>query len=181
MDHGALLYRRFLDGEEQAFDELLQMFREPLTLFLCRYVGDYHTAEDLSIDAFTWLLVHPRHYNFKTPFKTYLFMIGRSRALDFCKHRAKITFTDLEEVQATDPDTPETLLVKDERMQILYRAIASLPAEQAAVIHLVYFEDQSYEQVARVLHKSKKQIDNLLYRAKKELREMLGEEGRTLL
>lgn len=52
MDNGALLYRRFLDGDKDAFDELLVLYREPLTQFLCRYVRDYHTAEDLSINMF---------------------------------------------------------------------------------------------------------------------------------
>ncbi len=183
MDNGALLYRRFLDGDKDAFDKLLVLYREPLTLFLCRYVRDYHTAEDLSIDAFVQLLTHPRRYNFKTSFKTYLFMIGRSRALDFCKHRSKIPFTDLSEADANaaDTETPEKLFLQNERDRALHGAIGKLSDEQAAVIHLVYFEDLSYEETARVLHKNKKQIDNLLYRAKKELRDILADEGRDLL
>lgn len=181
MDQGALLYRRFLDGDKQAFDELLVLYREPLTQFLFRFVGDYQAAEDLSIDAFAWLLVHPRRYNFKTAFKTYLFVIGRSRALDFCKHRAKIQFASIDETDAADTLTPEQSVLQEERDRALHRAIASLPDEQAAVIHLIYFEEQSYDQAARVMGKTKKQIDNLLYRAKKQLRETLGDEGREWL
>ena len=41
---------------------------------------------------------------------------------------------------------------------------------------MVYLEEMSYAQAARVMKKSQKQIDNLLYRAKKELRRILGED-----
>ena len=45
-----------------------------------------------------------------------------------------------------------------------------------AAVHLVYLEEMSYAQAARVMQKSQKQIDNLLYRAKKGLRRILGED-----
>ena len=47
-------------------------------------------------------------------------------------------------------------------------------------VHLVYFEELSYEEAARVMKKSKKQIDNLLYRAKSFLRSELGKEYDTI-
>ena len=44
-------------------------------------------------------------------------------------------------------------------------------------VHLIYFEDMTYEEAARILKKNRKQVDNLLYRAKKELRAILGKDG----
>jgi len=49
------------------------------------------------------------------------------------------------------------------------------------VIHLIYFENLSYEEAAKVMKKNKKQIDNLLYRAKSALRTILGKEGEQLI
>ena len=49
------------------------------------------------------------------------------------------------------------------------------------VIHLIYFEDLSYDEAGKVMKKSRKQVDNLLYRAKKELRIILGKDGELLL
>ena len=48
-------------------------------------------------------------------------------------------------------------------------------------VYLVYFENLTYEQAARVLKKNKKQVDNLIYRAKNKLYEILGNEGRELI
>ena len=44
-------------------------------------------------------------------------------------------------------------------------------------MHLVYFEDLTYEDAARVMKKNRKQVANLLYRAKEKLRTILGKDG----
>ena len=51
----------------------------------------------------------------------------------------------------------------------------------AAAVRLVYFEEMTYAEAARVMGKKSKQVDNLLYRAKRKLQSILGEEGMELL
>ena len=60
-------------------------------------------------------------------------------------------------------------------------ALARLPEDMRIAVHLVFFEELSYEEAARVMGKNKKQVDNLLYRAKNQLRTILGAEGVELL
>ena len=183
MNNGESSYRRFLDGDESAFDEILKEYRNSLTFFIDRYVHDIDAAEDIAIDVFTEVIVHPHRYNFKTTLKTYLFMIGRSRALDYIKHKKKIIFSELEEADklVDEHSSLEEIVLADERKHILNMAIAKLPENMELVVHLVYFENLSYEETAKVMKKNVKQIDNLLYRAKKELRSILGKEGELLI
>lgn len=49
--------------------------------------------------------------------------------------------------------------------------------EYREVLHLLYFEDMSYDEAAAVLKKNNKQIKNLVYRAKKSLKIALEKEG----
>ena len=179
MDNGASSYRRYLDGDEAAFDEILKAYRDNLTFFINRFVHDPDAAEDLAIDTFMHLIVHPWRYNFVTPMKTYLFMIGRSRALDHLKHQKKLTMVSLESVQhmASDGVSLEELILLDERKQALNRALNQLPEEMQLAVHLVYFEDLTYDDAAKVMKKNRKQVANLLYRAKEKLRTILGKDG----
>ena len=115
MDNGASSYRRFLDGDESAFDEIM----------------------------------HIRH----------------RKVID----SAQIYETDISE----DEKTLEETVLADEQKRIINAAVSQLPEDMRIVIHLIYFEDMTYEQAAKVMKKNTKQIDNLLYRAKKELRTIL--------
>jgi len=183
MDNGASSYRRFLNGDESAFDEIMQELFHSLVFFIDRYVQDIHTAEDIAIDTFSDLIVHRHRYNFKVTLKTYLFMVARSRALDCIRHRKVLNFVELSEAEniSLDCQNLEEMILVDERKRVVNNAIAKLPEDMRVAIHLIYFENMTYEEAAKVMKKNKKQVDNLLYRAKKELRIILGKDGEQLL
>lgn len=182
MDNGASSYRRFLDGDESAFHEIMEELFRSLVFFINGYVHYIHAAEDIAIDAFSDLVVHRHRYNFKVTLKTYVFMLGRSRVLDYIKHRKVLSFVELSEAENTpDEKTLEEIVLADERKRVVNTALAKLPEDMRGVIHLIYFEDMTYDEVAKVMKKNRKQVDNLLYRAKKELRIILGEDGELLL
>lgn len=175
MDNGASSYRRYLEGEEEAFDEIMNELFDKLVFFIDRYVRDVQASEDIAIDVFTDLVVHKKRYDFRVTLKTYVFMIGRSRALTYIKRRRRhASLSDIGET-VTDPSA-DAAFVQSERQMLVHRALADLPEDMRAAIHLVYFEGLSYEEAAAVMKKNKKQIDNLIYRAKGRLRESLGEE-----
>ena len=160
---------------KELFDNLL--------FFINRYVNDVHTAEDIAIDVFSDLIVNRHRYNFKVSLKTYLFMIGRSRALNYIKHRNIIKFTSLSDNENEMPEAGglEEAILRNERNIVVNNALEKLPEDMKVAVHLIYFEELTYEEAAKVMKKNKKQVDNLLYRAKKELRIILGEDGESLL
>lgn len=183
MDNGASSYRRFLNGDESAFDEIIKELFDNLVFFIDRYVHDIHAAEDIAIDAFSDLVVNKHRYNFKVTLKTYLFMLGRSRALNYIKHRKAINFVELTQADniSDEQETLEEIILSDEKKRIVNNALNSLTDDMRVVVHLIYFEDLSYDEAAKVMKKNRKQVDNLLYRAKKELRIILGKDGELLL
>ena len=183
MDNGASSYRRYLNGDEEAFREIVKEYFDSLIFFIDRYVNDYATAEDIALDVFTQLVVDRHRYNFSVSLKTYLFMIGRSRALDYIKRRNKrpmVALTEISEAASNEPSLEEMFLA-DQRKQAVSKALAQLNEEMRMVIHLVYFSQLTPDEAAKVLKKSRKQVYNLLYRGKNALRAILGEEGELLL
>lgn len=177
MDNGASSYRRYLSGDEDAFREIVQAYFDSLVFFVERYVQDYAAAEDIALDAFTQLVVNKHRYNFKVSLKTYLFMIGRSRALDYIKHRGKLSMIELSEAeQVCATPSMEEVLLKDERKLAVNQALEQLSEQMRIAVHLVYFEELSCEDAARIMKKNTKQVYNLLYRAKNTLRTILEEK-----
>ena len=183
MDNGESSYRRFLCGDESAFVEIMDDYRPGLIFFLNRYMQDWNAAEDIAIQVFTDVLIHPHRYNFRASLKTYLYMLGRSKALNCIKHNKAIQTAPLSEA-ANLPSgelLPEDAVLQDERRRIVNAALERLPEEMRIAVHLVYFENLSYKDAAKVMKKNAKQVDNLLYRAKAELRSILGKEGELLI
>ena len=183
MDNGACSYRRFLDGDEHAFDEIVESLFRGLVFFVDRIVHDTHAAEDIAMDTLADLIVYRHRYNFKVSLKTYVYMVGRHRALDYLRRRRARPEVSLDETDEIpdDGETPEESALNRERRRILDAALADMREDMREVIHLIYFENMTYDEAATVMKKNRKQIDNLLYRAKKELRDKLGEEGERLL
>lgn len=178
MDTCASSYRRYLAGDEDAFGQIVKELFDPLVFFIDRYVHDTAAAEDIAIDAFTELIVHKNRYNFKVTLKTYLFMIGRSRALNYLKQRSRRKELPIEEAdQIADRQSLEEQFITTQRHQALHRAMEQLPEQMRTAVHLVYFAGLSYEETAKVMRKTKKQVDNLLYRAKAALRTTMEKEG----
>ncbi|HBL83961.1 MAG: hypothetical protein A2Y17_04000 [Clostridiales bacterium GWF2_38_85] len=179
MDNGASSYHRFLEGDESGFDEILDLYQHNLIFFINRYVNNLTVAEDLAEDTFLELLIHKNRYNFQTSLKTYLFAIGRHKALDYIRHNSRFPTISLDEAAEKSNEfiSVEAKLLSDERKRLVNAAINRLNSDYRAAIHLVYFEELSYEDAAKVMKKSKKQVENLIYRAKASLRSLLGKEG----
>lgn len=177
MDSGAQNYRRYLDGDETAFDAIIEELYSPLVFFLRRFSVDLDTAEDIAMDVFAELVLHPKRYNFKVSLKTYLFMLGKSRVLNELKRRRFVSDVPVDQVlpYREDGESPQETYLRDEKSRAVHAALEQLPEEMRMAVYLLYFEDMTYEEIARVMKKNKKQVDNLLYRGKERLRELLEE------
>ena len=176
-------YRRYLDGDEGAAAQLMEDVFFGLVYFIDGYVHDVHSAEDIAMDVMAELFSRRRKYDSRSSLKTYIYMLGRSRALDHLKRRKKVECAPIEAAAGVSDERAqlEEKVLATERERAVREAVLKLPEEMREAVHLIYFEELSYEEAARVMRKSRKQVDNLLYRAKKELRAILGEGGRELL
>ena len=177
MDNGESSYRRFLDGDESAFREILDLYSENLIFFINRYVNNISVAQELSEDVFVDVLLHKRRYNFKTSLKTYLFTIGRNKAVSYvrrCTRKPEYAYEYIE--NEADRKNLEDEFIKKEQERELHVALERLNSDYKTVLHLVYFENMSADDAAAVMKKNKKQIENLLYRAKQALRKELESE-----
>lgn len=180
MDLGAMCYRRYLDGDDQAFDDLIRLYHDNLIFFIQRTVRDPILAEDLAEDCFVELIVHPHRYNFRTPLKTYLYAIAHHKSVDAVRKKVRHATEPLDDCTDLPPDpslSPEEAVLRTERHRAVHRALEQIHADYREVLHLLYFDEVSYEDAARIMRKTKKQIENLAYRGRKALRAELEKGG----
>ena len=171
-------YKQYLCGDEAGLESLMKKYGDPLTLYINGYLHDVHEAEDLMIEAFSYLFTKkPRIRD--GGFKAYLYKAARHMALRH-KSRRRIFFS-LDDL-AREPEAQtlvEEVVRTKERNQILHVCMDELNSEYRETLYLTYFEGMSYQQAAEVMGKSVKQITNMVYRGKERLRGLLEREGIT--
>ncbi len=178
MDNGASSYRRFLDGDEQGFVEVIRDYKDGLIFYLNGFVCDLHIAEDLTEDVFVKIVTKKPRFSGKSSFKTWLYAIGRNVALDYLKRRSKKNEIPLDEVcELTDEaQSLEREFLREERKIMLHRIMLKLKPEYRQVLWLVYFEDFSCKDVSVVMKRSVHSVETLVYRARQSLKSELEKE-----
>lgn len=98
MDNGTRCYHRFLEGDERALEEIVDLYNRKLILFINQLVNNLSDAEDLAAEAFLDLILKKPRFREESSFKTYLFSIGRNKALDLMKKQSRHASVPLDHV-----------------------------------------------------------------------------------
>ncbi len=178
MDNGAISYRRFLEGDDSGFVDIVREYNDGLVLYLNSIVGNIAVADEISEDVFVKLGVKRPHFAGKSSFKSWIYAIGRNAALVYLRKAGKEPFVAYDDY-VTDPDeeTLENRYIKQEEKITLHRAINRLKPNYRQVIWLLYFEGFDTRQTARIMKKSVHNIEVTVSRARQALKEILNEEG----
>lgn len=176
--NGEIFYKQYVDGDDRAFEEVVKIYYDGLVAFITSYTHSSFESEDIANDCFLYIAIHKHKYNFNNSLKTYLYTLGRSRALNFLKKRKRLTHDNIEDYPflSNCDYNSEILLEESEKRLKIATAISELKGDMQSVVYLFYFENMSYEEIAKVLKIKIKQVDNYLYRAKKILQEKLKKE-----
>jgi RNA polymerase sigma-70 factor (ECF subfamily) len=179
MDNGAESYRRFLQGDDKAFVEIIRDYKDGLILYLNGFVNNILTAEELTEDVFFKLVTKKPRFNEKASFKTWLYSIGRNTAVDYLRRNSKQKEVSAEEIRETEDErlNLEQSYIKQERLLLIHRTLEKLKPEYKQVLWLVYFEDFSQKETAKIMKKSVHSVETLVYRARLALKAELEKGG----
>jgi len=176
--NGESSYRRYLEGDKRAFDEIINLYRAGLIGFILRHIGNVDVAEDISEDCFVELIVNPNKYRFKSGLKTYLYAIAHNKVKEYFRRRKAITFVPIEDAgELLSPDNADEDAIKAENRRMINHALSHLPKDYCEVLYLHYFEEMSYEDIGKIMKKNAKQVYNLAFRAKDSLKKILEKDG----
>ncbi|MBR5683238.1 MAG: sigma-70 family RNA polymerase sigma factor [Ruminococcus sp.] len=171
-------YRRFLDGDDNGLIEIIDEYHEGMTLYLNSIVNNICLAEDIMQDTFVKLAIKKPSFRGKCSFKTWLFTIARNCAIDHLRKEQKISDLSLDEhLNISDVTDTEKEFFKEEQKAELYKAMKRLNPDYYQVLYLMYFEDLDTSDIAKIMHKAKRQVSDLIFRARKSLKTELERKG----
>ena len=164
------------EGDQAAFLELYERYREPIFRFAYRLLGSVEVAEDVTHDCFLSLIRKPENFRpERASLKTYLYAAARNLAL---KHfRSQGREAGLDEVTEEPKDSPRRgplrKLLDEELANLVREAVFSLPPLQREALILFEYEGLSLNEVAEIAGTDAGAVKARLYRAREGLRRML--------
>lgn len=178
MNSDKILYNAFCKGDIPAFEELVIRHRHSLVYFLMQYLKNYHNAEDIAQEVFAFIYVNPENYSSEYEFKTYLFMLGKRRAIDFLRKNKKYDYVSMEDTELEDIYSLEEVIYQKENTTLIKDAIKEIKPEYSKALLLIYINGFSLADTAAIMDMSVGAVKVLSHRAKKKLRQILEKGGK---
>lgn len=174
----AALIRRIASRDQSAMQALYGRHHLRVFRFLLRIVRNEASAEDLMSDVFVEVWQQASRFEERAAVTTWLLSIARFKALSSLRRRRE---AELDEDAASeiedDSDTPEVIAQKTSKAEAMRACIARLSREHSEVIQLVYYHEQSVEEVASVLGIPEATVKTRMFYARKKLSELLKAAG----
>ena len=171
-----------INGEQKAYAELLDRYRDAIYFMLLKMVNNKSDAEDLTIEAFGKAFKNIHQYTPNYAFSTWLFKIASNNCIDFIrKKRANLISIDHqpEDSEGLLPSPtanlqsnildPEEHLIKEQNIKLIQSVVAKLKPRYRNLIELRYFKEYSYEEIADELDLPIGTVKAQLFRARELL------------
>lgn len=180
------LLRKALDhNDQQAYAELMHLYRDSIYYMLIRMVKNKDDAEDLTLMTFGKAFRYLDKYTPQYAFSTWLYRIALNNSIDFLRVKNNMPQYFEEDLYTTSTTsiidqsednlqrTPEEEVIDKQRLQLLRAAVSQLPDKYRKVIELRYYEDLPYEDIAERLGLTLSNVKIQIMRAKQMLSELM--------
>ena len=160
--------------ETEILEQLYRRYYSAAYLYCLSLSGDGHTAQDLVSEAF--VKAYLSLPDDVPSFRYWLLRVCRNIWIDHCrrqKHQAGQEALDF----LPDPDTPESIYLKNEQKKVLWQALNTLSPRDRELIILHYFSGLSLKEIAPLVGKSYDSVRQRMGRLRNQLRPEMEAQG----
>ncbi len=161
----AELLTRYTAGEEAAFREIVNRYKNSLYAFLRQFLNRHDLVEDVFQETFLQLYASRNSFDTSRPLRPWLFTIAANKAKDALRKWQRtsavpigtmadsqdLSFDDMLNTVTSDRTMPYEELQKDETAQRVRQIITDMPENLREILILAYFQGFSYKQMAQIL------------------------------
>lgn len=171
--------QKALLGDEKAFARLLSRYKDTIYFMLLKMLNNRSDAEDLTLEAFGKAFKNLHQYSPTYAFSTWLFKIASNNCIDFLRKRKGITISlenDSEQGEVSETLklkskdlNPEERLIRKQKAILLHKVVRRLKPHYQTLVELRYFNELSYEEIAKELNLPLGTVKAQLFRARQML------------
>ncbi len=144
------------DTQEQAFRNLMSLYKERLYWHIRKIVLSHDDADDVLQNTFIKIFKNIHSFKENSKLYSWMYRIATNEAISFIKKKAAKQQVDLSELQYKMADElhSDSYYSGDKIQQLLQKAIATLPQKQQLVFNMKYFDEMKYSDMSEILETS---------------------------
>jgi RNA polymerase sigma-70 factor (ECF subfamily) len=170
---------QIIEGNSNAFAVLVDRYKDLVFTLSYKMVKNREEAEEISQDTFIKIFKSLNKFKGESKFSTWVYKITYNTCLDRLKKNKKennvVYIEDFSEHQVKAIETVFDTIDEKERNQRIQDCLLLLPSEDAFLLTLYYFDDQSIEEIAKVVDSNANNIKVKLFRSRKKMASILKE------
>lgn len=169
--------RGFISGDDKAFGELVNRYKERIYTVVLRIVGNKDDAKDVAQDAFVRAYRNRQSFRAESGFYTWVYRIAVNLAINFINRNKERQASSLDDPLIIGRQQPEMVtpsVEQDELRRTIDSAIADLPARQKAVFILRHYENKSNAEIASMMSITEGAVKANYFQAIQKLKKSLA-------
>lgn len=161
----AELLSRYCEGDENAFKELVERYKNSLYAFLRQFLNRHDQVEDVFQETFLQLYASRDSFDMSRPLRPWLFTIAANKAKDALRKSQRtaaisisainpsdeMSFDEMLNVLNSDHEQPAQRLEQEEQASRVGQIITGMPENLREILIMAYFNKFSYKQMADIL------------------------------
>lgn len=171
---------KIVAGDTKAFVVLVDRYKDLVFTLALRMLKNREEAEEVAQDTFIKVFKSLSKFKGDSKFSTWIYRITYNSCLDVLKkykqEKSAVILDEFTEHQLVTLDNAFDALAEKEQRQAIDDCLDRLPKEDSFLLILYYFEEQSLDEISKILGLTANNVKVKLFRGRKKLASLLKEK-----
>lgn len=168
-------------GDDSAMEEFYRLYEKDVYAFVRFRLDDPHAAADIVNEVMLVVWRTAGRFKGGSKVRTWLLGIANNKALDVLRRRGKRSHEELDEekLPETSPASGERVVAAAQHRRYVRTCLEGLSDQHRQVVHLAFFEELSYGEIADIVDCPAGTVKTRMYHARISLKRCLERMGMT--
>ena len=177
INNDQIIINQIIKGDTSAFSVLVDNYKDLVFTLALRMVKNREEAEEVSQDTFIKVYKSLNKFKGDSKFSTWIYKVAYNTCLDRLKKIKReynvVAIDEFTEHQVKTLENALDQMEEQEHKQKIQECLQLLPSEDSFLLTLYYFEEQSLEEISKVVGLTANNVKVKLYRIRKKLTSIL--------
>lgn len=174
LEREAFLVSRIVSRDRRAFQELYESYHPRLSHFVLRLVKRSSLVEEVVNDTMMDVWEGLERFKGESRLSTWVFAIAYRKGMKALARNDDPVDDDTNEAMASSEPSPEQNASDSQRYTTVRRAMNELSSDHRAVVHLTYFHEMGYREIADIMECPIDTVKTRMFHARRHLKTLLS-------